>query len=82
MVNSETAFVKMVRTPRFLENNIRLAWTHKLKRKSAPEIFAGMQNIFNSFQQDFDTGPLRDGSFVYGPVRPRTVFFGVKVGVR
>jgi outer membrane receptor for ferrienterochelin and colicins len=78
VVDNETAFINLVHTPRFLENNIRLSWTQKIKKKSSVEFFAGMQNIFNSFQQDFDTGPLRDGSFVYGPMRPRTVFFGVK----
>ncbi len=82
VVNSETAFVEIVRTPRFLENNLRFAWTQKLKTKSAIEFFAGMQNIFNSFQDDIDTGPARDGSFIYGPARPRTLFFGVKVRVK
>ncbi len=81
VVSSESAFVELVRTPQFLENNVRCAWKQRLKGKSTIEFFAGMQNIFNSFQEDIDTGSLRDGSYVYGPVRPRTLFFGLKVNV-
>ncbi|WP_262713540.1 TonB-dependent receptor [Pedobacter aquae] len=38
----------------------------------------GVQNIFNSFQKDFDTGPTRDSGYVYGPARPRTFYLGLK----
>jgi len=43
------------------------------------ELNAGIQNIFNSFQTDFQTGPTRDAGYVYGPGRPRTFFFGIKL---
>jgi outer membrane receptor for ferrienterochelin and colicins len=42
------------------------------------QCFAGMQNIFNAYQRDFDSGPQRDAGYVYGPIRPRTAFFGIK----
>lgn len=38
----------------------------------------GMRNIINSYQNDFDQGALRDGGYIYGPQRPRTLFFGIK----
>jgi outer membrane receptor for ferrienterochelin and colicins len=40
----------------------------------------GAKNIFNSFQDDFDSGPTRDSDYVYGPGAPRTFFLGVKIG--
>jgi len=44
------------------------------------QLFAGVRNIFNSFQSDFDTGINRDPSYIYGPVLPRTVYFGIRTG--
>ena len=39
----------------------------------------GVQNVFNSFQDDFQTGPTRDSDYVYGPARPRTYFISLKI---
>jgi outer membrane receptor for ferrienterochelin and colicins len=36
--------------------------------------------MFDSFQREFSTGPTRDSDFVFGPMRPRTFFMGVKIG--
>lgn len=44
------------------------------------QLFAGIKNIFNSFQTDFDSGMDRDPSYMYGPISPRSVFFGIKIG--
>jgi outer membrane receptor for ferrienterochelin and colicins len=44
------------------------------------EVNAGIKNIFNSFQNDFDKGIDRDPGYVYGPTSPRTIYFGVKFG--
>ena len=43
------------------------------------QINAGAQNIFNSFQNDFDSGADRDSGYIYGPTLPRTFFLGVKL---
>jgi len=40
----------------------------------------GVQNIFNSYQDDFQIGPLRDSDYVYGPAKPRTFFVGITLG--
>jgi len=42
--------------------------------------FAGIKNIFNSYQTDFDMGIDRDPSYIYGPISPRTIYFGIKIG--
>jgi len=44
------------------------------------QIYTGIKNIFNSYQSDFDSGIDRDPSYIYGPVSPRTVYFGIKIG--
>jgi len=44
------------------------------------ELSGGVQNAFNAYQDDFDTGPRRDSDYVYGPARPRTYFLGLKIG--
>jgi outer membrane receptor for ferrienterochelin and colicins len=44
------------------------------------ELNGGVKNIFNSYQEDFDTGIDRDPSYVYGPLSPRTIYFGIKIG--
>ncbi len=41
---------------------------------------AGMKNIFNSYQDDFDSGIDRDPGYIYGPINPRTVYIGLKIG--
>ncbi|PWD98052.1 TonB-dependent receptor [Marinilabilia rubra] len=44
------------------------------------QLYAGMKNIFNSYQDDFDSGINRDPAYVYGPTSPRTFYFGIKLG--
>ncbi len=44
------------------------------------QIFAGVKNLFNSFQNDFDEGIDRDPGYIYGPLLPRTVYAGIKIG--
>ncbi len=42
------------------------------------KINLGMKNITNAYQEDLDKGADRDPAYVYGPVRPRTFYFGVE----
>ena len=44
------------------------------------QLYGGVQNIFNSYQNDFDQGVNRDVTYNYGPQRPRTYFIGLKFG--
>jgi outer membrane receptor for ferrienterochelin and colicins len=63
----------------FLE--LGLKFRHNIKINGATlQLFAGMKNIFNSFQDDFDYGIDRDPGYVYGPMQPRTLYFGFKIG--
>lgn len=44
------------------------------------QFFTGIKNIFNSYQSDFDSGIDRDPAYMYGPITPRTFYFGIKIG--
>ena len=43
-------------------------------------LFTGIKNLFNSYQSDFESGVDRDPSYIYGPMFPRTLYFGIKIG--
>lgn len=43
------------------------------------QVNAGIQNIFNSYQKDLDIGADRDSGYIYGPLLPRSFFFGIRL---
>ncbi len=69
----------LVRTPDFFDMNIKLAYLFPLYKEAKLEVSAGVQNLFNAYQSDFDQGPDRDAAYIYGPALPRSWFGGVKV---
>lgn len=64
---------------RFFDLGIKVYYDIRLNGTTL-QIFTGMKNIFNSYQNDFDTGIDRDPGYIYGPVNPRTFYFGIKFG--
>ena len=70
---------KTVRTPAFWDLNFKAAYDFRIYKSFSMQVNAGIQNIFNSFQKDFDSGPDRDSGYIYGPTLPRSFFFGVKL---
>jgi outer membrane receptor for ferrienterochelin and colicins len=81
VIDPDTELTVIKTTPSFFENNIKIAYTIKAKDSYSVQLFGGVQNIFNSFQSDFDLGAQRDASYVYGPLRPRTIFMGLRIGL-
>ncbi len=67
-----------VRTPCFFDMNFKIAYDIRLGSNAVLQVNAGIQNILNSFQKDFDKGSERDGGYIYGPSFPRSYFFGIK----
>jgi outer membrane receptor for ferrienterochelin and colicins len=63
----------------FFDVGIKVRYTIKLNGASL-QLFTGMKNIFNSYQDDFDSGIDRDPGYIYGPLAPRTFFVGLKLG--
>lgn len=43
------------------------------------EIFGGIKNITDVYQNDFDNYRNRDSNYVYGPSQPRTFYIGVNL---
>ena len=70
-----------VETPQFFDMTVKVAYNIKVSNNSSLEINAGIKNIFNSYQNDFDKGANRDAGFIYGPSLPRTLFWGITMGI-
>lgn len=69
---------KVERSKRFLTLGTKLSYAFHME-DAMLEFNIGAQNIFNSYQKDFDEGPQRAADYVYGPKTPRTIFAGFKV---
>ncbi len=67
-------------SPEFFELNTKIDYHFRLKGDYSMSLIGGIQNIFNSYQKDWDYGPDRDSAFIYGPSRPRTFFIGIEIG--
>jgi len=70
---------KAVKTPDFFDMNIKLAYDFHIYKDINLEVNAGVQNIFEAYQSDFDQGPNRDSAYIYGPATPRSYFAGIKI---
>ena len=66
-------------TPDFWEMNLKAAYDFTLYNNITLQVNAGVQNLFNAYQKDFDQGKLRDSGYIYGPGLPRSYFAGVKI---
>lgn len=70
----------VLRSPWFADASLRL--TYSLPITTVPlRMSAGVVNIFDSYQRDIETGPTRDASYVYGPIRPRTFQLSLTFGI-
>ena len=79
-VVSETGFLQLNQVQAFFDLNLKLESHIDITDNFMVTFFGGIRNIFNSYQDDFDTGPTRDSDYIYGPAAPRTFFFGLKFG--
>ena len=68
-----------VETPDFFDMGIKIAYDFKVYKSVTLQLNAGVQNIFNAYQKDFDLGADRDAGYMYGPASPRSYFAGVKI---
>lgn len=68
-----------VKTKDFFDMGIKLAYDIPIYKLTVLQLNAGIQNIFNAYQNDFDRGEKRDADYIYGPSSPRAYYAGVKV---
>ena len=69
---------QLINSPSFFELGMKVSYEIKVDRSLKMQLNAGVKNLFNSFQDDFDSGASRDSGFIYGPGTPRAYFAGVK----
>jgi len=79
-VVDDSGFIVLNDVNDFFDINLRLNRNFKISNNFDLSVFGGVKNIFNAYQNDFDTGPERDSDYIYGPATPRTVFLGIKFG--
>lgn len=65
-------------SPWFFDWDVGLAQRVRLHNGPALRIAITGRNLLNSYQRDLDRGPLRDAGYVYGPMRPRSLWFEIK----
>ena len=81
MEGSGTDIDMAVTTQSFFDASAKLTYTFKVFNRVNLDLSAGISNIFNSYQNDFDTGSLRDSGYIYGPAMPRSINVGVTMNL-
>jgi len=66
-------------TPIFMDINLKVSYDIDFKNELCMKIYAGVKNMFNNYQTDFDAGLYRDAAYIYGPLQPITPYFGLKL---
>ncbi|CAM1352243.1 TonB-dependent receptor [Tenacibaculum halocynthiae] len=79
-VISDTGFLQLNEVTDFFDLNLKLESHIDFNDNFMTTISAGVKNMFNAYQDDFDTGATRDSDYIYGPSAPRTFFIGIKFG--
>ena len=79
LAGSGTPVDCVVNTPAFFDAGIRLCYEFRIFRTACLDLSAGVSNIFNSYQKDFDQGYLRDSGYIYGPMIPRSITASAKI---
>lgn len=63
----------------FFELGLKASYDFKINGATM-QLFAGVKNLFNSYQKDFDIGANRDPGYMYGPNQPRAIYVGLRIG--
>jgi outer membrane receptor for ferrienterochelin and colicins len=70
----------LINSPSAWELSSKISYRIDMPRiDSSIELFGGVSNMLNDYQKDFDKGKYRDSNYVYGPSKPRTIFFGIRL---
>ncbi|MBW6534089.1 MAG: TonB-dependent receptor [Mariniphaga sp.] len=64
----------------FFDAGVKIFYSIRITDVVKMEWNVGVKNIFNSYQNDFDSGIDRDPAYIYGPTSPRTIYFGIRLG--
>ncbi len=69
---------ELVKTKSFFDLGTKITYDLRLFSKTNLQLYCGINNLFNAFQNDYDFGPDRDSGYIYGPTIPRSGYFGLK----
>lgn len=81
MEGSGTDVDVAVRTRSFFDASLKATYTLRLFNRVNLDISAGISNIFNAYQRDFDKGSTRDSGYIYGPALPRCITAGFVLSI-
>lgn len=81
LVGSGTDIDLAVRTQSFFDASLKFAYCFRIFKKIDIDVTAGITNIFNSYQRDFDLGAQRDSGYIYGPTTPRSFTCGLSLSI-
>jgi outer membrane receptor for ferrienterochelin and colicins len=71
---------ELFKSPGFMDVNLKLGYIFSVTRlDSSIELFGGIGNLLNQYQDDFDTGKNRDSNYIYGPAKPGSIFIGLRI---
>ena len=72
---------EIIQSSSFSEISTKLGYVLPITTETNLELYGGVKNLFNNYQETFDIGKNRDSNFVFGPSQPRTIFVGLKWGI-
>ncbi len=75
----EYEYTDYINSQRFFDMNLSLTYDFTIASSVRMSVTGGVQNLFNSYQSNFDEGASRDAGFVYGPMAPRRYTIGAKL---
>lgn len=70
-----------VNTPVFFDADLSVVYSFKILKRVTADVTAGVTNLLNSYQKDFDLGYLRDSGYIYGPSQPRSLKFSIQLSL-
>ena len=79
-ITGADGFITLVDSDAFFDVNLKGSYLFDISDNFNLELSAGLRNMFDSYQDEFDQGPERDSDFIFGPAAPRSVFFAIRIG--
>lgn len=79
MVDPDTERTIIETSDPYFDLGLKIERCFHLKSSLDLSVYAGVKNLFDNFQDDFDAGVNRDAGYIYGPSAPRMIYFGVNI---
>lgn len=76
--NRSVRIDELTKTPSFFDLGFKIAYAFRMFTTTNVEVYAGMNNILDSRQKDYDRGAARDSAYIYGPSAPRSGYMGCR----